>query len=415
MAVADRSQLRLRQLRVPHDDLLGEAITEAFGQGRRSGIRERGFAPVNYSMQLAIHHSTGTHVWTRSSVIPLTVWIENNQRSREWLDKLAKQLNSAQDFDATGREFFAEMAFFKNGERGGGRKGKKHNPGRMSYEKLLKQKKCIIQIKNKDELCCARAIVTLKARVDNDVQYKHLRLGRGLQGFLAKQMHQEAGVVEGPCGHEELKKFQEYLGVECQLIVLEGLKGKILCKDKQYDRAPNVIALLKTPNHYHSVTSIPAPLNRSYFCRHCEKGYSNENRANHNCMGQNCSACRRGNKTCPNFATWLTPEVCCERCNVKFYGLNVLRRTCKNSVVRKVYVNGLESVWDVVRCMRLKARRNMCVINTSVAAVEKSQMSIMTVTFSLLQKTKNKTKQKRKKQKAMKTQTVKNKAVALPN
>ena len=102
MAVADRSQLRLRQLRVPHDDLLGEAITEAFGQGIRSGIRERGFAPVNYSMQLAIHHSTGTHVWTRSPVIPLTDWIENNQRSREWLDKLARQLNSAQDFDATG-------------------------------------------------------------------------------------------------------------------------------------------------------------------------------------------------------------------------------------------------------------------------------------------------------------------------
>ena len=66
--------------------------------------------------------------------------------------------------------------------------------------------------------------------------------------------------------------------------------------------------------------SIPALLNRSYFCRHCEKAYSNEDSAHHNCMGQNCSACRRGNKTYPNFATWLTLEVCCERCHVKFYG-----------------------------------------------------------------------------------------------
>ena len=81
-----------------------------------------------------------------------------------------------------------------------------------------------------------------------------------------------------------------------------------------------MIAPLKTENHYHGVTSIPALLNRNYFCRHCEKAYSNNNSANHNCIGQNCSACRRGSKTCPNFAKWVTPEVSCEQCNVKFYG-----------------------------------------------------------------------------------------------
>ena len=57
--------------------------------------------------------------------------------------------------------------------------------GGLSYEKLLKKRGCIIQIKNKDELCCARAIVTLKARVDKDPEYQNIMQGRGLQGFLA--------------------------------------------------------------------------------------------------------------------------------------------------------------------------------------------------------------------------------------
>ena len=53
----------------------------------------------------------------------------------------------------------------------------------MSYEKLLKKRGCIIQIKNRDELCCARAIVTLKARVDKDPEYQNIMQGRGVQGW----------------------------------------------------------------------------------------------------------------------------------------------------------------------------------------------------------------------------------------
>ncbi|CAH3150475.1 unnamed protein product, partial [Porites lobata] len=125
-------RLRLRQLRVPEDDLLGEAIAEAFRQG---------------------YHDV----------------------------KLAKQLNSAEDLDATKGEFYVEMTFSSGcGGKNGGKKG---NPGWMSYEKLLKKRGCIIQIKNRDELCCARAIVTLKARVDKDPEYQNIMQGRGVQGW----------------------------------------------------------------------------------------------------------------------------------------------------------------------------------------------------------------------------------------
>ena len=44
-------------------------------------------------------------------IIPLTDWVEDRQRSREWLDRLVKQLNSAEDLDATSGEFFTELVF----------------------------------------------------------------------------------------------------------------------------------------------------------------------------------------------------------------------------------------------------------------------------------------------------------------
>ena len=80
--------------------------------------------------------------------------------------------------------------------------------------------------------------------------------------------------------------------------------------------------LLKLENHFHGLQSIPALLNRSYYCHHCEKGYNSETSEDHNCRGQNCSACKRTNKTCPNFATYTTPEVYCSVCNRFFYGQN---------------------------------------------------------------------------------------------
>ena len=97
------------------------------------------------------------------------------------MEKLAKQLNSAEDLDATEGEFHVEMTFIKSSGCGGKNGGKKGNPGWMSYEKLLKKRGCIIQIKNRDELCCARAIVTLKARVDKDPEYQNIMQGRGVQ------------------------------------------------------------------------------------------------------------------------------------------------------------------------------------------------------------------------------------------
>ena len=210
VAVQHAVRSRLIQLRPPNGELQGEAITEATIQGLNEYVRD----PRNQleriedvSISMAVHHSTGTHTWTSTRPIPL-----------------AKQLNSAESFDGSSGEFYIELLFFKNRQRGSGRKGE--NLRSMSYEDMLKKKHCLITIKNKDDLCASRALVTMQALADGNPQYKTIRLGQGQQGYLAHKLCQEAGVAEGPmicamdfeCTQNEIEEFEvvrvgwKYLG-----------------------------------------------------------------------------------------------------------------------------------------------------------------------------------------------------------
>lgn len=74
------------------------------------------------------------------------------------------------------------------------------------------------EIKNKDELCCARAIVTMreysKRQAGEENTFKNIYQARGKNSQQlkeAKKLHQQAGVPEGPCGLEEVKQFQDYV------------------------------------------------------------------------------------------------------------------------------------------------------------------------------------------------------------
>ena len=79
-------------------------------------------------------------------------------------------------------------------------------------------------IRNDDELCCARAIVTAKAKLDSDPNWNNVRLGRTIQGDLATQLHEKAKVQCGICGIPEIKKFQDVLpGHQIVLIFILNL------------------------------------------------------------------------------------------------------------------------------------------------------------------------------------------------
>ena len=138
VAVQIQVRFSLEQLRPPNGEYQGEAVAEAFHQGLINFIRDPRNGIVNpdyYSMSMAIHHSTGTHTWTSCPRVPLSEWIEGSPLTRQWLEKLAKQLNSAESFDASSGEFFAELSFFKTQQRGG--RPAKSKPGNKSFEQLL--------------------------------------------------------------------------------------------------------------------------------------------------------------------------------------------------------------------------------------------------------------------------------------
>ena len=141
---------------------------------------------------------------------------------------------------------------------------KRKTQGKWHGKKWPKRKKCVIPIKNNDDLCLAKAIVTMKERADKGSQYKNIIQGRPIQERLARLLHQEAGVAEGPCGFEDLEKFQEHLGPQAyQLIVVEPSNCLVIFKDATYNEVPHVIGLVKYNGHYDGLTSIPALKNRS--------------------------------------------------------------------------------------------------------------------------------------------------------
>ena len=113
-----------------------------------------------------------------------------------------------------------------------------------------------------------------KGSLINNNKNINLKRGRPIQERWARLLHQEANVPEGPCGFEELEKFQEHLGPQAyQLIVVEPSKCLIVFKDPTYNEAPHVIGLVKCNGHYDGLRSIPALMNRSYYCRHCDRSY----------------------------------------------------------------------------------------------------------------------------------------------
>ena len=98
-----------------------------------------------------------------------------------YLQSLANKLNSGEKFNIN-TNFETELSLICTPPSGSGR-GKERSVGRRNVEAFLKAKHSVIQIKNTNELCCAQAIVTMKAclykgdNVDGRHLYENLRDG----------------------------------------------------------------------------------------------------------------------------------------------------------------------------------------------------------------------------------------------
>ena len=156
----------------------------------------------------------------------------------------------------------------------------------------LKQKKSIITINNKDNLCLARALVVSIARIEKDPRYTRIiRADSSVQRERAFDLHEAANVPLGPCGLKEVDLFQHYL-VNYQIIVVSGDQGNAIIYPPHPPANPNPeksIYLYYQANHYDVITKLPGFLNTSYFCHACHKGY--DHTTEHLCDGM-CQSCR---------------------------------------------------------------------------------------------------------------------------
>ena len=276
-------------------------------------------------LHFAIHAHGFTHAF-RSSNIQVGDFLRRDSYTDELLDTLAGKLNSNEDFHPD-RGLQVDVVLIRMPTPGSGRARKKQ-VGFRAWEDDSKRKQSIIRIENQDDLCCARAIVTMRAWCHrNDPghmprsDWNALRLGRPRQKQMAQELHRAAGVPEGPCGYPELEQFQQYLSTlnpPYQLKVMNRQKPFFI-SFKGPD-APHIIQLLKSDNHFEGCTSFKGFMDRSYWCHLCDKGFDHNNAAEHSCEGRTCRACDRPNNTCPDYDRFSTACLPCHRCHFKFYG-----------------------------------------------------------------------------------------------
>ena len=355
--VVERVQFnaQLQQLRDPGlGDNIGMALTEALHHAIETEL-DREQRPAHHFVNFTITAHGFTHAYQTAN-FSVGEFTKRTARLDEMLATLAGKLNSNQAFNPD-RGFQVDVVFVSMPGLGTGH-SKKLNPGRLCLDRENRKKKCIITIKNKDNLCCARAIVTMRANchkndgVDSFRDWENLKRGLPIQLHQAQTLHKQAGVVEGPCGIAELHQFQQALGSQYQLLVM--IRSKPFFLIYKGPPAPQQIRLLKSDTHYDGCTSFPAFVNRSYYCIECERGFNTNDKENHNCEGRRCSAC--GRFDCPDYVRGTRPTINCTLCNCNFYGAN-----CKQ---QHVVTKQCQLVKTCLKCRAeysvIKGKRHRC-------------------------------------------------------
>ena len=322
--VVERTQFRadLRQLREPvTGDDIGLALTEALHTAIGRELRREVRHPNDF-VNFSITAHGFTHAY-QSINFQVGEFLARSVRLNELLQQLAGKLNSNESFDYQ-QGFQVDVVYVKRPRPGSG-KGKKRNVGRKCMDNENKKKRCIIAIQNDDDLCCGRAIVTMREHCNKDDSndafhnFHNMRRGRVIQEHAAIELHRLAGVDRGPCGLEELEKFQQYLQPTYQLLVMCRTKPFFLIFRGR--PAPKQIKLIKSHTHYDGCTSFPAFVNKSYWCTLCEKGFDHDDAKHHPCEGRSCHSCNR--KDCPDYdRTNRNPPIICNFCHCRFYGNN---------------------------------------------------------------------------------------------
>ena len=189
----------------------------------------------------------------------------------------------------------------------------------LDIREYLHKKRSIVTIKNNDNLCLARALVTAIAKIEKAPNYRNMiRTGNRIQEKEAKKLHAAANVPLGPCGIPEVKMFQKYL-TNYEINIVSGNHGNAIIYPPEPSTNNNVtpIYLYLHDNHYDVITSMPGFLSKVYFCHTCRRTYTNK--LGHLCK-EMCKSCRtydcvvaNGDRVCNESNRWFKSKACYDR------------------------------------------------------------------------------------------------------
>ena len=165
--VVERAQFnaQLRQLRDPMaGDNIGLALTEALHHAIETEL-DREQRPAHHFVNFAITAHGFTHAY-QTAKFTVGEFLQRTARLDEMLATLAGKLNTNESFNPD-RGFQVDVVFVSIPGPGSGQ-GRKYNPGRRCLDRENKKKRCIVTIKNRNALWCARAIVTMRAHCHKD-------------------------------------------------------------------------------------------------------------------------------------------------------------------------------------------------------------------------------------------------------
>ena len=200
--------------------------------------------------------------------------------------------------------------------------------GRLYLTKdTISRKNCIITIKNNDNICLSRSIVTALANLQPEkwtkAQLKNgFNASRKLQKVEAMKLHKEANVEINEYGNDlaDVETFAKDLGIEINIIDSEVFNTIIYTANKGTE---DKIYILKTRNHFDVIKSLTAFYNTPYYCDKCKKAYTKRDK--HKCPSK-CLSCFTYNKDtkCDG------KEIICKKCNRKFFGNRCFKNHLKN-------------------------------------------------------------------------------------
>ena len=213
-------------MREVNGEEIREAMMEAIATAVDDIVRQQQI-PINYRVQLSMNSKEFHHAYS-STIFNLKEWFARSDRVQGLLEHLAKKLNSNESFNPQ-VGFDVALMFISQVNPGSGRKLKKDKTWTKSVGQIIEEEKmCDTNQKQRRHLFSKGYIITMKKKCAQGSHWVNLRNRRPIQERLAKLLHQEASVPDGPC---------DLVPQGYQIVVVCAQNAVILFKDAQYNQS----------------------------------------------------------------------------------------------------------------------------------------------------------------------------------